>query len=105
MQKAQLLYAALNNMNHLVNNQTESIEQASFAANNLSLQMKEASDAARSWTGSIDTSGSMGYWIPRVCLASMAVVVGNWGLPPSVIRNYIAFFGSKSSLFGFFVPT
>ena len=85
-------------MTYLVNNQTESIEQASFAAKYLSSQMKEASEAAKSWSGSFGIGGSVGYWAPRVGLASMGVVVGNWGLPASGIRNFIIFFGSKSTL-------
>lgn len=98
IQKAQLLYAALNNMTLLVNNQTESIKYASFAAKDLSLQMKEASEAAKSWNASFASGGSVGFWVSRVAFAAMGVVFGGWGLPASGIRNFVIFLGSKSIL-------
>jgi hypothetical protein len=97
-QQAQLLYSALNNMTNLVNDQTEAIEQASFTAKDLSSQMKEASEAAKSWNNFFSTDGSVGIWMARVFLPPIGVLAGGLGLPPSAIRNGVLYVGGEPTL-------
>ena len=85
-------------MTILIKDQSQSIEQASFVAQDLFSQISEAAAAAKSWNESFLAGNTAAHLLADGVLGAFSVMVVNWGLPPSMIRNIVLFFGGRSVL-------
>jgi hypothetical protein len=80
-------------MTDLVNNHTESLEQARFTTENIIQTLEKTAAIAKSWTEMLTVSSIAGDWALRIIMPPSALVLGSYGLPPSLARNAALFFG------------
>jgi hypothetical protein len=87
MKKAEILNAVLNQMTYVVNNHTESIEQASITAKTISQSLRQAETVAKYWTEVLRLGGNAYDLLLRILLPTCMLVLGSYGLPPTMLRN------------------
>lgn len=97
-QKSAALYAAMNDMTTLLQNHTEHLELASSTASTIHSTLEKAAASAGSWNDNFMLGGSMGNYALRVITPLTALILGNYGLPPSFSRNAALLLGGKLSL-------
>lgn len=74
-------------MANMVQNHTEDLEQASFAAFKIHETLENASAAAKSWKEGVSTARSPLDWFLRICGPIAGVLLGGHGLPATLARN------------------
>jgi hypothetical protein len=86
-------------MANMVHNHTDDLEQASFTAFRIHETLENASMAAESWKGTLTSTHSIADWGLRIGGLVGGVLLGGYGLPPSVFRNLQLLVGGKQTLF------
>lgn len=87
----------MKNMTDLLNNHSESLEQASFTAFGIHDSLEKAAKFAQSWSESSVLGSSMGDYAIRIVGPLATVFLGNYGLPPSLTRNALLILSGKQT--------
>lgn len=95
-QRSEALYAAINNMTNLIQNHTEYLELASLTASNIHSTLEKATVFPGSWGQGAEWGGAISNYALRIATPLATLVLGNYGLPPSVTRNAALVLGGMS---------
>lgn len=83
-------------MTTLLQDHSESLEQASFTATGIRESLGKAAEAANSWNGIISMGEPFVNNALRILFPPVTLFFGSHGLPPSLIRNIGLFVGGMS---------
>ncbi|TGO46788.1 hypothetical protein BOTNAR_0565g00050 [Botryotinia narcissicola] len=92
-QRFETLSNVVVNMTTLIQDHSESLEQASFTATGIRESLGKAAEAARSWNGDMSMGEPFVNNALRILLPPITLFFGSHGLPPSLIRNLGLFVG------------
>ncbi|TGO45787.1 hypothetical protein BCON_0365g00050 [Botryotinia convoluta] len=81
------------NMTTLIQDHSESLEQASFTATGIRESLGKAAEAANSWNGIMSMGEPFVNNALRILLPPVTLFFGSHGLPPSLFRNLGLFVG------------
>ncbi|KAK6602311.1 hypothetical protein H4I95_07413 [Botrytis cinerea] len=81
------------NMTTLIQDHSESLEQASFTATGIRESLGKAAEAANSWNGIMSMGEPFVNNALRILLPPVTLFFGSHGLPPSLFRNLGLFIG------------
>jgi len=79
---------AVSNMTSLIQNHTDILEQASVTTFGLQENLNKAASAAKLWNEAFDVSKPFNANIVRFSLPIVVLMLGNYGLAPSLLRNF-----------------
>jgi hypothetical protein len=82
------------NITNLLQDHTEHLEQASFAVSYIHSSLEKAATAAGSWNATL-MGGSLGNYSLRIGTPLTTLILGNYGLPPSLFRNAALLLGGR----------
>ncbi|KAG9245100.1 hypothetical protein BJ878DRAFT_541623 [Calycina marina] len=85
--RSEALYRAMENMTTLLNNHTENLESASSTAYNIHNILEKASSGAALWKHPTSISGTIFDYGLRIAFPAECVLLGNYGLHPSLLSN------------------
>lgn len=80
-------------MTTLIQDHSESLEQASFTATGIQESLGKAAEAANSWNGIMSMGEPFVNNALRILLPPVTLFFGSHGLPPSLFRNLGLFIG------------
>jgi len=86
-QRSDTLYRAMVNMTRLLNSHTESLEYARSTAFGIHDSLEQAARAANSWNQTLKVTSTIVDYGLRLSCPIASLFLGNYGLPPSLIRN------------------
>lgn len=82
------------NITNLLQDHTEHLEQASFTVSYIHSSLEKAATAAGSWNATL-MGGSLGNYSLRIGTPLTTLILGNYGLPPSLFRNAALLLGGR----------
>lgn len=85
-------------MTTLLQNHTESLELASVTASSIHSNLEKAAASASSWNENFKWGGPLSNYALRIATPLSTLVLGNYGLPPSLARNAALAIGGKGSI-------
>ncbi|QSZ36144.1 hypothetical protein DSL72_007269 [Monilinia vaccinii-corymbosi] len=92
-QRFEALSHVVVNMTTLIQDHSESLEQASFTASGIRESLGKAAEAANSWNGIISMGEPFVNNALRILFPPVTLFFGSHGLPPSLLRNFGLFVG------------
>ncbi|KAJ8062796.1 hypothetical protein OCU04_008054 [Sclerotinia nivalis] len=92
-QRFEALSDVVVNMTTLIQDHSESLEQASFTATGIRESLGKAAEAANSWNGIIGMGEPFVNNALRILFPPITLFFGSHGLPPSLFRNFGLFVG------------
>jgi hypothetical protein len=85
----------MTNMTTLLQNHTEYLELASVTASSIHSSLEKAAASAGSWNENFKWGGSLSNYALRIVTPLTTLVLGNYGLPPSLARNAALALGGR----------
>jgi uncharacterized membrane protein len=99
LQKSQSVLVALANATDLFYMHAEQLEKASFIAAKIHDSLGNVAtitDFISRYTNMLNVGGSWGDWAVRAFSPPTAIMIGSYGLPPSLFRNVFLFIAGSS---------
>ena len=93
-QNSQSVLMALANATDLFQTHAEQLEKASLTATRIHDSLGNVAtitDFVSSYTDVLNAGGSWGDWAVRAISPPSAIIIGGYGLPPSLCRNILLF--------------